>query len=116
MEINDLWKLILALAVSGSLIGVSIYIMKLLSATTDNVKDLRKTVQNMGKITDGLVENQKTLTESINGVGRMVKKGEYVVDTVTEKVIKPIEGISGVLGSVLAVLKTVEGKYVKRDK
>ncbi|MDD3647001.1 MAG: hypothetical protein PHS44_00675 [Candidatus Dojkabacteria bacterium] len=114
MEINELYKLILAVTIGGSIVTVSIYIAKLLAAVTDNIKDLRKTVQNVGVITDGLIENQKSLTAAVETISRIVKKAEGAVDSITNKIIKPLNTIFAMLGSVIALLKSLGLKGAKK--
>ncbi|MBU0976285.1 MAG: hypothetical protein ABIE03_07700 [Patescibacteria group bacterium] len=107
MEINDLYKLILAVTIGGSIVGISVYLAKLLSAVTDNINDLRKTVQNVGVITDGLVENQRSISSALDSAGRIVKKVEGVVDSVSNKIIKPLNTIFAMLASVAGLLKSL---------
>lgn len=111
MDLNNLYKLIFALTIGGSCVGVSIYVMKLLNAITENVQDLRKTVKNLGVITEGFVETQNTFTEAVDGIKRIVKKVEKLVDNVYSQVLEPLSAISTVLASVLAVLKSFTSKF-----
>lgn len=114
-HIDAIAKLILFTGITVSCLGVSIQFMRLLGAITENVKDLRKTVKNIGILTGDLVENQKLIKEGLKsfvGVGRRV---EAVVSTISQRIVQPLAVISGILSSIKNVLETVTQRFV-RDK
>lgn len=68
MTVDEFSKLILSLAAAGGMIAVSIGLFKVLMSAGSNLDDLRRTTQNMGKITDNLIEEQKHLDVVLNNV------------------------------------------------
>ncbi|MBN2016488.1 hypothetical protein JW766_06695 [Candidatus Dojkabacteria bacterium] len=113
MEFGDLPKLILAVAVSLSCVGISYQIMRLLGAITENMQDLRKTIKNLGILVEGLVEDQKLLSEGLRGVLEIIEKVRAMSNMVYEKVMKPITVIFGFLTTVGNFVEGVKGKYFK---
>ena len=118
MNVTDLAKLILFLGITFSCVGISIQIMRLLSAITDNVKDLRKTVRNIGVITDEFIENQKLISEGIKSFVEIGKKVRGVVNLISAKIVEPITVIFGFLSTISnflgSVTKRVRGVKKRR--
>lgn len=110
MNINDLAKLILFSGITVSCVGISVQIMRLLSALTDNVRDLRKTVRNIGVLTDGLVKDQKLISEGIEGFVFAGKKFKEAVNLIYDKIVGPITVISGFLSAIGGFLQMVSQK------
>lgn len=73
MTSDDFSKIILSIAGTIGIVSISIGIFKVLLSAGSNLDDLRRTTQNMGKITDNLVLEQKIVDnvllniESISG-------------------------------------------------
>jgi uncharacterized protein YoxC len=116
MDISDLSKLILAVAASISIVGISIQLMKLLGAVTRNVDDLRKTVKNVGMLTEGFVEDQKLVKAGLEKLVKASGKIEEFIEVISEKIIKPIEVISTFLTTVAGFVKGVQGKYFRKKQ
>lgn len=114
MDINNLAKLILFVGITVSCVGISYQIMRLLSAITDNVKDLRKTVKNIGVLSDGLIENQKLISEGIEGALDIVKKVRDVVDLIARKIVEPITVIFGFLSTISGFFGSVTGRFGRK--
>lgn len=110
MEINDLAKLILFVGLTVSCVGISYQIMRLLSALTDNVRDLRKTVKNMGVLTDGLVKDQKLISEGIKGFVDAGRKVKGAVNLMYDKIVEPITVIAGFLSTIGGFLQMISQK------
>ena len=100
MNLNDLSKLILAVAIGLSCVGISIQVMRLLGALTDNVKDLRKTVKNLGILAEGLVADHKLLTKGLSSLVDVTDKIREIAYMISAKIIKPITAIFGFLSSI----------------
>lgn len=90
MEINDLAKIILVVALSFSVVGISIQIMRLLGTANDTIKLSHETIRNLNRITTkisddylALSDHILTLTQSISRIGT--------------NVIDPIVGLFGFL-------------------
>ena len=115
MNITDIAKFILYLAISGSVVGISIQIMRLLSAFTDNVKDLRKTTKNLGLLSAGLVEDEKLLRKGIKEFLKIVDRVKGTVNIISEKIIKPIQAISSFLTMILGIVNKLQGKFSKKN-
>ena len=68
-------RLMLASGITISLVGISIQIMRLIGAVVGNVQDLRRSVQNIGKVSDFLLEDyleiRKVLRRLINFVSNL---------------------------------------------
>lgn len=115
MDVNQIYKLVFAVTIGGSLVGVSIYLMKLISAVTDNVKDFRKTTKNLGVITDELIEEQKELSEVLKSAKRITSKVENLVDSVLNQIIEPLKTIFTMLTSIISALKVLTNKLERRN-
>ncbi|MEI6462924.1 MAG: hypothetical protein WCO33_04660 [bacterium] len=61
MTSDDFSKIILSIAGTIGIVSISLGILKVLLSAGNNLDDLRKTTQNMGKITENFVEEQKHL-------------------------------------------------------
>ena len=115
---TDLIKIrqfVLLLAAAFSLAGISFQLMRLISSLRDNVNDLRKTVQNIGLLSDGLVEDHKSLREAISS---FKKAGEGLKETVSNfntKISKPLGAISALLGTVGAFAQGINKRFGKKE-
>lgn len=68
MEIDAIVKLILALSVGFSLVGISFQIARFIGSLTDTVHDARKVVQNAGVLTDMGLEDYKQIRRLVTGL------------------------------------------------
>lgn len=114
MNLSELSKLILVVGISASSVGISIQVMKLLSAITENVKDFRKTVKNLGILAEGLVENQKLITEGIESVLEVIEKIRGIISLLSEKVVQPVTVVFGFLSSISDVIERIKSRYLNR--
>ncbi len=115
MNLNDITKLILAVAISVSCLGISIQVMRLLGALTENVKDLRKTVKNLGILVEGLVADQKLLTKGLKSLVEVTDKIREIAFMISAKIIKPITVIFGFLSSINAFIESFKSRYLKKS-
>jgi uncharacterized protein YoxC len=104
MNMDDLAKLILFVSISISIVGISIQLMRMLSGLTDNIKDLRRTVKNVGKLTEGLVEDEKLLRRSMGKISK-------TVDIISNKIVRPLEVIFSFLTTVATFIEGVKSKF-----
>ncbi len=116
MDLKDISILILAVGISTSCVGISIQIMRLLSVITENVRDLRKTVKNVGVLTDDLVKNQRLIKEGIETILEIIQKIKNTVNLLSNKIIQPITIIFGFLTSVSESVERIKSKFGKKDK
>lgn len=111
MELQEVGKFALYIAISISIVGVSYQIMRLLSALTGNIKDLRQTVKNVGKITDELIEDQKLMKQGIQSFVNVGKKAEESVELISVKVIKPFTEVFGFLKTLKGTIGKVTDRF-----
>lgn len=116
MEIKDLAIFILLVALSLSCVGISYQIMRLLSAVTENLKDFKKVVKNLGTILDSFTEDQKLISEGIRSGLNAVKQVEQVIVMISKKIIKPITMIFGFLTSIGQTVESVKSRFGMGDK
>lgn len=86
MNIDDVIKLLLGLAVAFSLAGISFQIMRIISKATDMMQDLRKAVQNISTASDMMVEDYSEARKAIKGVIALL-------NNLNESVVEPITGL-----------------------
>ena len=115
VTLNELGKFILYVGLTVSVVGVSTYLMRFISVVSKSVGDLRKTIKNIGIITDGFVEDQKLIKEGLKKFVSIGDKLKKLVDEFNESVIGPIRSIAGMLAGVMAFSKGFMGKF-KKDK
>jgi len=115
MNIIDIAKFVLLLGIAGSIVGISVQLMRLLGAVTENIKDLRETVKNFGIITDELVVEQKLLREAIENISGITRKISELVTMVTAKVIKPLTAIASFFSTIAGVVSVFNRKFSKNS-
>jgi hypothetical protein len=115
MNIIDIAKFVLLLGIAGSIVGISVQFMRLLSAVTENIKDLRKTVKNVGVITDELVVEQKLLRESIENISGITRKISELVTMTTTKIMKPLTAIASFFSTIAGVVSVFNKKFSKHS-
>ena len=85
MSVDEITKLIYAFGLTGSVIGVSIFLMRLLDRASRRLDDMKKTTDNLGEISERVADNMDLLEESlelITGITRKLKQG--FVDPLSE--------------------------------
>lgn len=113
MDINDITKLILVLGVTFSIVGISYQVMRLIAAVTENLKDLRRTVQNIGVITDELIEDQRLIKGGIQSFVNVGKKAEEMVASIQTKVINPLTELFAFVGGLKSTVNKVTKRFNK---
>jgi hypothetical protein len=117
MNLSDLSKLILAVGICISCVGISIQIMRLLSAFTENVKDFKNIIKNLNLLIEGFVEDQEIISRGMRSVVDMIDRIRGIVLAVSQKIIQPITAIFGFLTSINAAIEMIKKKYfTKRNK
>lgn len=109
----DLAKLVLAIGVTLSIVGISFQLMRLLGAVTDNIRDLRPTIKKVTEIVDEFAQDQKLLKEGISafvGAGKSIKG---MIGEIREKVMTPVNVISKFLLSIAAIATAINKKFHK---
>ena len=85
MSVDEITKLIYAFGLTGSVIGVSVFLMRLLDRASRRLDDMKKTTDNLGEISERVADNMDLLEESlelITGITRKLKQG--FVDPLSE--------------------------------
>lgn len=113
MDVDILIKLIVAIGLTGCAVGISIQLMKLLSAVTSNVKDFKKVVKNVGEITDNLIEEQDLLEEGVTTFVDIGKKAQRTVDKVSDEIIDPLVQSLSFIKRIVGYTKVIKEKITK---
>jgi len=114
MDISDITKLILVLGLTFAIVGIAYQLMRLISAVTDNLRDLRMTVKNIGVITDELIEDQKLLKEGVKSFVNVGKKFEEMAQMVEQKIVAPITELFSFVAGLKVMLEKVTRKFPKK--
>lgn len=101
MSVDEIAKLVYAFGITGSVVGVSIFLMRLLDRLTKRLDEMEKTTENVGEISQKIADNMDLLEESLElftGITRKLKYG--LIDPLTEifAVVKLVKGIIPGLG------------------
>lgn len=116
MDVDIVIKIIVAVGLTGSVVGISIQLMRLLSAVTENVKDFRRVTNNLGKITDQLIEEQKMLDEAISAFSKAGKAASGAVEMVSDEVVKPLVDLLSFVKDIKGYASVLKSKFSKRNK
>ncbi|MEI6887315.1 MAG: hypothetical protein WCK31_03725 [bacterium] len=92
MTSDDFSKIFLSIAGTIGIVSISMGILKVLLSASNNLDDLRKTTQNMGRITDNIVEEQKHLD---------------IVLVNIEDISSDIKDMLGFVGKISSMIKKV---------
>jgi len=111
MSVDEITKLVYAFGLTGSVIGVSIFLMRLLDRVTRRMEEVKKTTENLGEISERVADNMDLLEESlelITGITRKLKQG--FVDPLSEvfALFRLVKGVIPGLGE--------EGERSKKKK
>jgi hypothetical protein len=68
MSVDEIVKLMLAVAVSFAIIGIAWQLMRVIGKLADSIQDLRRTFQNVSKVSDMAVEDYETIRGGIKNV------------------------------------------------
>lgn len=91
MSVDDVTKLLLAGAISFSIVGISIQLMRLLGSFNDVIQDVRSTVRFIGELAHRISGDYKNLRE---GMANFLNPIQNMVNNVT----KPLNRLTKVLG------------------
>ena len=83
MNVDDIVKLMLALAISVSLVGISYQIMRLIGKLADSIQDLRRAVQNVSSASDMILEDY-------GEIRKLLRVFMDVVGNFEENILSPI--------------------------
>lgn len=79
MTVNEYSIILLTIAVSFGIAGISFQLMRLIGSVADSVKDFRKTIQNLGDLSTKLTEDYdhvsngvKSLSDALGNLGNNV--------------------------------------------
>lgn len=111
METAEIVKLIYAVGITGSVALVSFAIYRLLNSVTKNVDDLRKTVKNLGNITEGLADDQILVRKTLENVVDVSENIKGSVRSVSEKVIQPFVKIFSFLKTIQSLVDRVTSRF-----
>jgi hypothetical protein len=90
MTIDEIIKIILAISVSFSIIGISIQIIRLLGTTNDSLKDLRPTIKNFNDLSEKVISDYDIISNAIHSSSKVVG-GLYT------NIIKPLADLMGLV-------------------
>ncbi len=90
MSVDDIVKLLLALAVSSSLVVISYEIARLIGKLADTVQDLRRAVQNVSTASDMVLEDYQQ-------VRKILQTFTDIVENFEENILSPMRLITNLL-------------------
>ncbi len=110
MSVDEITKLVYAFGITGSVIAVSIFLIRLIYRLTQRVEEMEQTTENVGEITEKVAENMELLEESVQTITGMTKNlKNNLFDPLTDifSLVKVVRGIIPGMG---------EGKRGRRRK
>jgi hypothetical protein len=93
MNVDDFAKILIVIAISISLLGISYQTMRLIGSMADSIKDLRKVLQNFGLLSDKFLEDYAYITTKLKDL----------VDTLSgfaTNVVDPLKQIFSFVGKL----------------
>lgn len=72
MSVDEVTKLIFILSISLGILGISFQLARILGKTADIIGDLRRSVQNIGNLSDKFVDDYAYVSDAIKGVAGFV--------------------------------------------
>ncbi|MBN1915759.1 hypothetical protein JW796_02055 [Candidatus Dojkabacteria bacterium] len=101
MNVDEVVKLVYAFGITGSVVGVSIFLMRLLDRLTRRMDEMERITENVGEISEKVSANMDLLEESLEiftGITRKLKYG--LIDPLSEifSLVRIIKGIIAGLG------------------
>jgi len=109
MNVDDFAKILLVIAVSISLLGISYQTMRLIGSTADSIKDLRKVLQNFGTLSDKFIVDYTYITDKLKNI----------VDTVggfATNIVDPLKTIFSFVGKFKRGKKSKDEFEYEDDK
>lgn len=91
MDIDEITKLMLIGSISISILLVSFQLSRVLSRFADVIGDLRKSVKNIGAVTDQFVEDYESISKTIRSLSK-------TIDKINLNVLAPISKVSAIFG------------------
>jgi hypothetical protein len=116
MEYDIVIKFIYAIGISGSIVLIAVAVFKLLNSVTKNVDDLRKTVQNLGILSDGLVEDHDLIRDGIESLVEAARKIKNMIGLISDKVVKPFTAIFSFLKGAQGFVSKVSDRFKKEEE
>jgi len=110
MDINEIAKFVFIIGLTGSIVGISIQLMRLLSATTESIKDLRKTIKNIGVLSDELLEDHRIIQKGLKSFSFAGKTIKNLSKEVSEQIGEPIRVIGVFLSGVAGMIQIISQK------
>lgn len=84
MSVDEISKLLIIVALSFSIAGISYQLMRLIGSFADTVRDFRITVQNLGEVSTKLAEDYDFVSEQVKGfAGAVGGVGKNVINPLT---------------------------------
>jgi hypothetical protein len=68
MNVDDFAKILIIIAISISLLGISYQTMRLIGSMADSIKDLRKVLQNFGSLSDRFITDYTYITDKVKDI------------------------------------------------
>jgi phage-related protein len=100
MNVDDVTKLIYAIGMTGSVVGLSIFLMKLIHHLTKRVQESSQAVKNIGEISERLANNMEMVEETVQLFSSTISK-------VKNNFLDPLDNIAGLVG----IIKEVVGMF-----
>lgn len=111
MKVTELAILIISIGFTLGGIGISIQVMRFLAAVTDNVKDLRKTVKNVGVIVEEFADEQKILREILETGVKILDDIKETVTVFKKNVINPMTSVGNLLKKLSNAVNVISNKF-----
>jgi len=103
MSVDDFVKIILTFAVSISLVGICIQIMRLLGSLNNIIQDFRGIGKTAVRLVEQIHLDYKNLVENI-------KKLSEPIDHINHKFVQPLALLLGTVGKFATILNKKIGK------
>ncbi|HEC65631.1 MAG TPA: hypothetical protein ENI23_10065 [bacterium] len=104
MSVDEITKLIYAIGITGSVVGLSIFLMRLIHKLTQRVEESEKTLANIDQISEKLANNMELIEETVQMFSSTVRK-------IKNNFLDPLDDLAG----VVKIAKEVIGMFSKKD-
>ena len=98
MDPKDVAILIVTVGFTISMVGISYQLMRLVGSVTDNINDFRRTVKNVGQITDRFVKEQEMFDKVLADIVQISGSIKEAVLNFRTRVIDPLIKMLGFVG------------------
>ncbi len=95
MDIDTTVKLIYAIGITGSVVAVAFFLIRLMIKVGRRVDEMEETTRNVGEMTDRINEQMDTIEGIVNGV-----KG------ISDNIIQPLSAVAGTLKYVKDIVNS----------